>query len=49
MARAKVKDVTSVAEIVKDISLFDAVISAKVAWEGVSAETIAKCFRKKWY
>ena len=30
----------------KDISSFHALISAKVTWDGVSAETIAKCFRK---
>ena len=45
-ARAKVRDVTNVAEFVKDIQIFDAILSAKVAWESVPPTTIAKCFRK---
>ena len=46
LARAKVKDVKDVSEFVKEIKIFDAILSAKVAWESVPPTTIEKCFRK---
>ena len=31
--------------IVKEIKIFDVILHAKVAWEAIDPETIAKCFR----
>ena len=44
-AGIKAKSAAGVADIVKDIKIFNAVIHAKVAWEAIDPQTIVKCFR----
>ena len=46
MARIKAKTAMDVQEIIRYIKIFDAIINAKVAWEAIDPETIAKCFRR---
>ena len=45
VARIKAKSAEGVADIVREIKIFDAILHAKVAWEAIDPETIAKCFR----
>ena len=42
----KAKTASGVADIIKVIKIFDAIINAKVAWEAIDPETIIKCFRR---
>ena len=46
MARIAAQSVKDVTEFVKNISVFDAVMHAVIAWNGVTPETIKNCFRK---
>ena len=45
LARIKVKTAQGVADIIKDVKIFDAIINVKVAWEAIDPETIIKCFK----
>ena len=45
IARIKAKTSQCITDIVKDKKIFDAILHAKVAWETIEAETIAKCFK----
>ena len=40
------KSVTDVRQFVSQLSIFDAILHCKNAWDAVSPETIVKCFRK---
>ena len=43
-SRIKAKSSQNIAEIVKDIKIFDAILHPKVVWESIDPETIVKCF-----
>ena len=42
---ARINASQCIADIVKDIKIFYAILHGKVAWEAIEAETIAKCFK----
>ena len=44
-ARIMEKTVKDIREFVAQITIFDAILHSKNAWDSVSAETIVKCFR----
>ena len=46
MARIKAKTAQGVQEIIKDIKIFNMIITAKVAWEAIDPETIQECFKQ---
>ena len=43
---ARIKAAQGVQQIIKDIKIFDMIITAKVAWEAIDPETIQKCFKQ---
>ena len=45
-ARIKAKTAQCVAEIVKEIKIFDAILHAKVALDAIDSSTIVKCFKR---
>ena len=46
VARMEARKAPSVMDIIKEIKIFDAILHAKVAWEGVSPECIQRCFKQ---
>ena len=44
-ARIKAKTADGVADIIREIKIFDAILHAKVAWDAIEPETIIKCFK----
>ena len=46
VARMEARKASNVTDIIKEIKIFDAILHAKVAWEGVSSECIQHCFKQ---
>ena len=44
--RSSIKENSTLSEFVKEITIFDAILNTKVAWEAVKPDTIIKCFKR---